>query len=169
MEDEMIQARDIKHELHFVRKADMEFRISVYGVVISGKDVLLVPQWDGFDIPGGGIKIGEGLEEALTREVFEETGIHVQPDVEHVLHVMHDLFVHPTDGKPYHYVLLYFPCEPVGGQLSDAYFEPDERQYAQVARWVPIAEVDGLRFYNPADSPRIIKAGERLMIARSAE
>jgi len=157
-----MSARDIHGNTHIVSKADMVFRVSVYGVVLESDNVLLVPQWDGFDMPGGAVEIGESLEEAVMREVFEETGMQVCPSTSIVLHAAEDFFVHPTDGKPYHCVLLYFPCQVVGGELSDAGFGQDEKAYSQMARWVPITQVDGLRFHNPVDSPAIIMAACKL-------
>lgn len=155
---ETLVARDIKGLTHHVQKKDMAFRISVYGVILEANSVLLVPQWDGYDIPGGSIELGEATEDALRREVHEETGLTVKPDMSSILHVTHDFFVHPTDGKAYHYMLLYYPCELVGGSLSDANFQEDEKIYAKVAEWVPIASVRSLKFYNPVDSPRIIES-----------
>lgn len=152
----MVVARDIHGNRHEIPASQMSFRASVYGVTIRGDDVLLVPQWDGYDIPGGGIKLGETNEEALKRELFEETGLHVRPQLDVILHVTHDFFIHPTDGKSYHYILLYYPCTLVGGTISVANLEDDEKLYAKAAQWVPIASVGQLKFYNPVDSPAII-------------
>jgi ADP-ribose pyrophosphatase YjhB (NUDIX family) len=153
---EYVVARDVHGGQHRVRKSDLSFRISTYGVVLQEDTVLLVPQWEGYDIPGGSIERGETIEDALTREVFEETGITVEPDNEALLYITHDFFVHPTDGKSYHYILLYYGCRFVGGTLSDENLQDDERQYAKVARWVPLDEIGSLRFYNPVDSVAII-------------
>jgi 8-oxo-dGTP pyrophosphatase MutT (NUDIX family) len=156
-------AREISGTTRVVSAEDMSFRISVYGVTINRNAVLLVPQWDGYDIPGGGIELGETTEDALTREIYEETGLAVKPLMQNILHVTQDFFIHPTDGKSYHYILLYYPCSLIGGEISVANFQDDEKLYAQAAKWVPIEDVAELRFYNPVDSASIIRTAYRLM------
>ena len=74
-----------------------------------------------------------------------------------------DFFVHPTDGKSYHYMLLYYPCTLIGGHISDANFQEDEKEYAKPAKWVPVDSVSGLTFYNPVDSASIIAKAHLLM------
>ena len=158
-----VTARSIDGSTRRVASSDLSFRASVYGVTIVNGSVLLVPQWDGYDIPGGGIELGETTYEALKREIFEETGLQVEPDLTEVLHVTQDFFIHPTNGKSYHYILLYYPCIFVGGEISTANLEDDEKEYAKAAQWIPISATQELKFYNPVDSPAMIKkASDRL-------
>jgi len=153
-----VTARDINGVRRPISTDDMSFKVSVYGVTIDDGRVLLVPQWDGYDIPGGGIELGETTEEALVREIYEETGLSVRPDMNNILHVTQDFFIHPTNNKSYHYILLYYPCELVGGEITDAGFEDDEKEYARPAEWIPLDAVGPLKFFNPVDSPAIIGA-----------
>ncbi len=61
-------------------------RAGVYGVLLDGDAVLLthqaapVPE---YQLPGGGIDLGENPIAALHREVYEETGWHIGP-VRHI-------------------------------------------------------------------------------------
>lgn len=57
---------------------DLSFRISTYAVIIKGNKILLIPQWDGYDFPGGKIDLGETMDESFIREVQEETGIIIE-------------------------------------------------------------------------------------------
>ena len=58
-----------------------EVRPSVRGIILREGRVLLVHslKYDYYKFPGGGMEPGEGMEEALCREVREETGFEVLP------------------------------------------------------------------------------------------
>jgi 8-oxo-dGTP diphosphatase len=60
--------------------------------------------------PGGGLNFGESLFAALKREVFEETGLLVEPG--------RLLWIHEFIEKPYHAVEFYFECSVAGGELK---------------------------------------------------
>lgn len=63
-----------------VPREKVSYRPSVYGVIISnGKLLLTKTRSTGkYWLPGGGIDIGETIEEALKREVHEECGIEIE-------------------------------------------------------------------------------------------
>ena len=61
-------------------------RIASYALILNANEVLLcrlskqLPKWEGYwTLPGGGIEFGESPEEAMIREVEEETGLLVAP------------------------------------------------------------------------------------------
>jgi len=60
----------------------MDFRVRVTGVLIEDGSILLVRQRVTSDrewsLPGGSMEPGESLEECLTREIKEETGLEVR-------------------------------------------------------------------------------------------
>ena len=126
----------------------------------KNEKVLLVPQWDGYDIPGGGVDLGELLSDTLVREVKEETGFEVTPL--QVLHVQDDFFIHPYKKKPYQTLLIYFLCDIVGGELSDSGFDEYEKEYAKKAEWVPLEKIPSLKFYNPIDNQKLIREASEL-------
>ena len=99
--------------------------IGVGGVIIDhGRTVLirrgaepLLGQWS---IPGGTIEVGETLEEAVRRELREETGLEVR-----VLELIElfdridadDSSAAKDKSKPrFHYVIADYLCELVGGE-----------------------------------------------------
>lgn len=59
----------------------MKYKISVAGIVSRDNELLMVKEENSgslhWDIPAGGVELGESPEEALIREVFEETGMEI--------------------------------------------------------------------------------------------
>ena len=69
-------------------------------------------------LPGGGLEWGESLEEALVREVAEETGLVC--DIDRILTVNDTI---APDGSR-HLVNITFAAEIVGGGITDAPEDP---------------------------------------------
>ncbi len=56
------------------------FGVSLRGVIVKNRNILLVNEHSEktWEIPGGGIRHGESIENALKREILEETGYDVE-------------------------------------------------------------------------------------------
>ena len=101
------------------------FRIGVYALVFDGEYVLLAHRRDidWWNLPGGGMEAGETVDEAIIREVREETGLKVR--VEQLVGV----YSKPQKQE----VVLTFRCAVIGGTLCETdesrecrYFAPSD-------------------------------------------
>ncbi|MCU0226698.1 MAG: NUDIX hydrolase [Bryobacterales bacterium] len=88
--------------------------VGVGAIVIRGGEVLLIrrgraPLLGYWSLPGGAVETGERLEDALCREVLEETGLQVQPLF---LAAVFERIMPDSHGRAeFHYVLLDYVCE----------------------------------------------------------
>ena len=140
-----------------VDKDDLILRPQIYAVIINDKDeVLLCPNWDGYDFPGGGIDLGETNEIALKREVFEETGLEIE--VEEVFFADSSMYFHPNKKQGFHTILMYATAHVIGGEISVDNLDTHEKDYAGKAVWKSIDGIDSLKFYNAVDSIKLIKS-----------
>jgi len=137
--------------------SELQWRPAAYGIVIKGGKVLLSKQFGNkFDIPGGGLDLGERLEECVIREIKEETGIHVKNPK---LLAVRESFFWPShgDNKAYQSIMFYYSCEYVGGKLSTDGFDEWEKQYAELAEWVSLEKLDKIKVASSVDYRPFIK------------
>lgn len=85
------------------------FRIGVSALILQDGKVLLAMRRDidWWNLPGGGMEIGETVEEAVLREVREETGLEVE-----IVRLV-GLYSKPQKQE----VVITFLCRQVGGEL----------------------------------------------------
>ena len=97
--------------------------LGVGALIFDADKILLVerakePLQGFWSIPGGIVEAGEKLEEAIRREVREETGLEV--DALSMFEIF-ERVIPDAEGTPeYHYVLIDYLCRIAGGQLEAA-------------------------------------------------
>src|SRR5579859_1351192 len=86
------------------------FRVAVSALIFENGHVLLAHRRDidWWNLPGGGMESGETVDEALRREVYEETGLEVE--IEQLVGV----YSKPQKQE----VVLAFRCRVIGGTLQ---------------------------------------------------
>ena len=129
--------------------------VGVGAVIVQDGQVLIVkrkydPLAGQWSLPGGGVELGETLEDSIVREMLEETGLEIE--VGPVIEVF-DRITRDDEGKVrYHFVLVDYLCWPVGGELQAS------------------SDVADARFVDPADLPQYkLTAKANDVIARALE
>lgn len=148
MSDRIIQSTDFHGNKYDVPVAELKWRPSAYGIVVRDNKILLISVEGKYNLPGGGLDFGETPEQAVIREVKEETGFDVSdPQLVGSLSKFFTLN-HNSKGEEelahVQTILMYYVCTLAGGDASQASQEMDEKQYGLDVEWVDVSKVDSL-------------------------
>jgi 8-oxo-dGTP diphosphatase len=115
--------------------------LGVGALIFDGDQVLLVqrgkePLTGYWSLPGGAVETGERLEDALKREVLEETQLDVS--VDSIATVFERIMPDANGVCEYHYLLVDFYCTFRGGQ-------PNAGDDSKAVAWFRVAELAGVK------------------------
>jgi len=114
--------------------------VAVAALILDKGRLLLVrrknePSQGLWSAPGGVVELGERTEDAVRREVEEETGMRIE--IDRLLRVI-DHIIKDRDGHVmFHYTIIYYVAHPGGGTLGAS-------TDAEDAQWIPLDEVKNL-------------------------
>jgi ADP-ribose pyrophosphatase YjhB (NUDIX family) len=118
--------------------SEITWRVSAYALIIQNNQLLLAKNRleQFYDVLGGGVAIGETIEETLVREALEEGGANIA--IGKLQFSAMDWFYH-RKGKFYQTLLFYYDAELIG--------EPSDPSDPNIewTGFVPLEEV-GLKF-----------------------
>jgi 8-oxo-dGTP diphosphatase len=112
--------------------------IGVGAVILDGDKILLEqrknePSKGKWSVPGGLVELGESMEDAVIREVKEETGLNVyEPQL---VDVVNYVSYGERGAVIYHYVIVDYLVTVMGGK-------PKAASDAAALKWVPFNELD---------------------------
>lgn len=144
-------------EEFIVSKDSLEMRIGVYAVIERDGKILFTRQWGGYGIVGGGIDLGETLEDALVREVQEETGLTITPGK--LFYQTTTFYKKDAASQAYQSHQFYFATSSVSGEIDPEQITQHEQTYTQGApEWVDRSEIAKLDFRHSVPFSTIIEA-----------
>lgn len=115
--------------------------LAVSAAIIRDGDVLIVrrarqPAGGIYTLPGGMVEVGETLNEAVMREVMEETALTIEPVA---LAGFREVIIRDPESKvERHFVIMAFAARWLAG-------EPTLNEELSEAHWLRPAALDGLQ------------------------
>jgi ADP-ribose pyrophosphatase YjhB (NUDIX family) len=144
------------------QNADGFFRLRAAAIIIEEGHVLMIknPKDPYYYAVGGGVHLHECAEDAVKREILEETGLSYEIDR---LAFVHENFFKGflgDDSLKCHEIALYFLMKPKGKMLT-----PENKGISQTgererAFWLPIKSLDQLHLFPTFFKERLSGIGE---------
>ena len=112
--------------------------VAVGAVILKNNKVLLIKRgeepYKGFwSIPGGKVKFGERIKDALKREVKEETGLDIE--IEKLIYILKMMVKNKKGEVLFDYLILDFLTRAIGGEIKAS-------SDAAEIRWISLKKID---------------------------
>ncbi len=135
------------------------FNVRVYGILLNDLQEILVAEEFHYDtfmrkFPGGGLQFGEGIKDALIREIKEE----LDEDVEGCVHFYTtDFFVRSAFNENHQVIAVYYLVKTPKSILEK--FRGDSQRATlngdEYFRWMPLKNVRPEDFTFPVDQQAV--------------
>jgi 8-oxo-dGTP diphosphatase len=139
---------------------EYDTRLAAYAVIVDDQDRILLTWFNGstpgWTLPGGGVEYDESLEEAVVREVREESGYDVEVGRPLTTHSFVGAHSRHT-GHPYKSVRVLYDATIVGGELGTL----EVGGTTDFAQWVPLSDLADPRCAPCADIVAIAVSAHR--------
>lgn len=160
--NKIIESIDVYGQKYNITVGDLNWRPAAYAIVIQNNELLVVKERNLFHLPGGGVNLGEFPEDAVVREVKEETGLDIsEPKIAGSLSTFFT-HGHKSGAKTVAHVqslLLYYACVATGQELNlnNLQLEEDEKENGLTPQWVELSQLDTLAVGSTVDWRPIVK------------
>jgi 8-oxo-dGTP diphosphatase len=155
-----VTCSDIYGNEYEVSIGQLSWRPAAYAILVRNDKILLVKERNSYHMPGGGVNLGEMPEDAVVREVKEETGLEAaNPRLVGSLSTFFTLAHKRSLDEPSHVqsLLLYYLCDVSSGEVSLDWLEDDEKDYGLTPEWVVVNSLDELPVGSTVDWRPIVK------------
>lgn len=151
----IVTTKDVYGNEYQANIEDLTQTIRVYAVIIRDDKLLLTKQWDGYSLPGGGVEKAEGLEQALERELKEETGLDVTAGK--TFYNTFRLFQRDHNSPPVQAFMFFFDAVSVSGDISNQDITESEKTYTTgKAEWIGLDLLTSITFRHSVDLQEIL-------------
>jgi 8-oxo-dGTP pyrophosphatase MutT (NUDIX family) len=144
-----IECVTLDGQTKIIDKESLTLRPAAYAIIVDNGNLLVLKlrPTGKYHLPGGGIKVGERIEDTLKRELKEETGIDIE--VDELAHFKEMFFYYDPSCRAYHGLHFYYFCRPLTNALvADELVEDGA---AEKPRWKTIQDLQAEDFQIDGD------------------
>ncbi|HEX8227087.1 MAG TPA: NUDIX domain-containing protein [Candidatus Saccharimonadales bacterium] len=161
-------SNDLDGSIHEINISDLSWRPSAYGICLRDNKVLLLHQSGKYHLPGGGIELDEHPEDAVTREIIEETGIPTFTQT--LIDIRSTFFSWKSEGKDenlrhVHALLFYYLCSVKDEDNGRPALTANEKYMGLHPEWIETDELDNITVGTTVDWRPVVK--EAVLIKNS--
>lgn len=136
----LIECTTLHGDKKMIPANKLVFRPAGYAVIIDNGKILLcnTKSTGKYWFPGGGVELGEKIEDAIKREVREETGIEIE--IKKFLTFQEIFFYYEPLDEAYQNLSFFYLCKPITTDLlADNQVDPEDE--SEKPRWIDLKSI----------------------------